>query len=121
MLSSQRLFQVKPSTFHLSPRVSNLTLLPRRQYTTETIDYGVEKKSRSLLDVFSKKVHSLDPELVKILRCPITHKPLRYDAKADELIVDEDGIVYHVVDGVPILMPSAAKSLYRYVESENPK
>jgi uncharacterized protein YbaR (Trm112 family) len=87
-----------------------------RRYASEVVDYGIVKKSRSLFDIFSKKEPNLDPELVKILRCPISKKPLRYDAQEQELIQDEEGIVYHVVDGIPILTPSAAKSLHVFVE-----
>lgn len=92
-----------------------------RKYSDETVYYGTIKKSRSLLDLFSKKSSPLDPAFVSILRCPISNKPLRYDAQEEELIQDEEGIVYHVVDGIPILTPSAAKSLHTFVEPETPQ
>lgn len=88
-----------------------------RQYSEE-VDFGIVKKPRSIFDMFSKKKDKLDPEFVALLRCPITKKELRYDEAEDELIQDEAGIVYHVVDGVPILTPSAAKSLHNFVEPE---
>jgi hypothetical protein len=81
--------------------------------------FGVSKKPRSLLDIFSKKEPDLDPKLVAMLRCPITQKPLRYDALEKELIQDESGIVYHVVQGIPILTPSAATSLHNFMESDS--
>lgn len=91
----------------------------RRQYADERIDFAIYKKSKSLFDIFSKKEPVLDPDFVKMLRCPISRNPLRYDEKENELIEDQHGIVYAVVEGVPILTPSAAKSLHRYVESES--
>lgn len=89
-----------------------------RKYS-ERIDFATYKKSKSLFDIFSKKESPLDPEFVKLLRCPITKNPLRYDEAENELIEDENGIVYAVVDGIPILTPSAAKSLHRFVESDD--
>lgn len=88
-----------------------------RFYATdgEVVYPGAVKKRKGLFDLFSKEPQ-LDPELVSLLRCPISKKPLRYDPKAQELIQDEEGIVYHVVDGVPILTPSAARSLHEYVD-----
>jgi uncharacterized protein YbaR (Trm112 family) len=76
---------------------------------------GAIKKPKSLFSIFSKQP-TLDPEFVKLLRCPITRKPLRYDIQNDELVQDEAGIVYHVVDGVPILTSSAARSLHQFDE-----
>lgn len=91
----------------------------RRQYADERVDFGIYKKSKSLFDIFSKKERPLDPDFVKMLRCPISRNPLRYDEGENELIEDEHGIVYAVVDGIPILTPSAAKSLHRYVEADS--
>jgi uncharacterized protein YbaR (Trm112 family) len=57
----------------------------------------------------------LSPELLALLRCPLTLQPLRL-ASAEELarvsleagLMREDGaIIYPIRDGIPILLPEA--------------
>jgi uncharacterized protein YbaR (Trm112 family) len=63
----------------------------------------------------------IDPQLLAILRCPLTLQPLR-PATAGELarlpeplaaaLVREDGLAaYPVRDGIPLLLPDEAISL----------
>ncbi|KXJ12794.1 Protein preY, mitochondrial [Exaiptasia diaphana] len=51
-------------------------------------------------------VSCFDEKLLEILVCPLTKRPLRFDAASNQLISDEIGVAYPVVDGVPNLIPS---------------
>jgi uncharacterized protein len=53
----------------------------------------------------------IDRELLDILVCPVTLGPLRYDAKADELISEKAGLAYPVRDGIPVMLPDEARKL----------
>lgn len=48
--------------------------------------------------------------LLSVLCCPITKKPLKYDAARNLLIVIDSApeIAYPIVNGIPSLLPSAA-------------
>lgn len=48
---------------------------------------------------------------LRFLADPLSKAPLRYDATAAELVCDEAGIAYPVIDGVPCLLPSAGRRL----------
>ncbi len=54
---------------------------------------------------------SVDPKLLEILVCPVTKKPLRYDAAAQELISEEAGLAYPIRDGIPIMLADEARRL----------
>ena len=51
----------------------------------------------------------LDPRLLEILVCPVTHGPLEYDRMAGELISRKASLAYPVRDGVPIMLPEEAR------------
>lgn len=53
----------------------------------------------------------MNPEYLKSLRCPVSNKPLRYDAEKQELISDEAQLAYPIHDGIPILLKEQARSL----------
>ena len=53
----------------------------------------------------------VDPKLLEILVCPVTHKPLEYDAAAQELISRAARLAYPIRDGVPIMLPEEARPL----------
>jgi uncharacterized protein YbaR (Trm112 family) len=53
----------------------------------------------------------LDPALLKILVCPMTRGPLRWDPQAQELISDEAGLAYPVRDGIPVMIVEEARRL----------
>ena len=53
----------------------------------------------------------VDPKLLEILVCPLTKKPLRYDAQAQELISDQGRLAYPIRDGIPIMLVDEARSL----------
>jgi uncharacterized protein YbaR (Trm112 family) len=54
---------------------------------------------------------TLDPKLLEILVCPLTKAPLRYDAKAQELISDQAKLAYPIRDGIPIMLVDEARAL----------
>jgi len=53
----------------------------------------------------------VDPKLLEILVCPLTKTPLRYDARAKELISDQAGLAFPIRNGVPIMLVDEARVL----------
>jgi len=53
----------------------------------------------------------IDPRLLEILVCPVSHGPLDYDREAGELISRNAKLAYPVRDGVPIMLPEEAREL----------
>ena len=54
---------------------------------------------------------AVDRKLLEMLQCPVTQKPLRYDAKAGELISEAAGLAYPIRDGIPIMLEDEARRL----------
>ncbi|XP_072906046.1 protein preY, mitochondrial-like isoform X1 [Hemitrygon akajei] len=50
----------------------------------------------------------IDPELLAYLVCPLSRKRLRYEETTNQLINDELGIVYPIIDGIPNMIPQEA-------------
>lgn len=53
----------------------------------------------------------IDPRLLEILVCPVTHGPLDYDRERAELISRGAKLAFPVRDGVPIMLPEEAREL----------
>ncbi len=53
----------------------------------------------------------VDPRLLEILVCPVTHGPLTYDRAAQELISKGANLAYPIRDGVPIMLPEEARAV----------
>jgi uncharacterized protein YbaR (Trm112 family) len=53
----------------------------------------------------------IDPLILKLMICPLTKGPLRYDADAQELVSTEAHIAFPIRDGVPILLLDEARAL----------
>ena len=53
----------------------------------------------------------IDPRLLEILVCPVTHGPLDYDRGRAELISRAARLAYPIRDGVPIMLPDEARAL----------
>ena len=53
----------------------------------------------------------VDPRLLEILVCPVTHGPLEYDRERAELISRSAKLAYPIRDGVPIMLPDEAREL----------
>jgi uncharacterized protein YbaR (Trm112 family) len=54
---------------------------------------------------------SVDPKLLEILVCPLTRGPLRYDREKQELVSDKAQLAYPIRDGIPIMLPSEARTV----------
>ena len=53
----------------------------------------------------------VDPRLLEILVCPVTHGTLEYDREKAELISRSARLAYPIRDGVPIMLPEEARDL----------
>ena len=51
--------------------------------------------------------NTIDPELLSILRCPLTRSPLRQEG--DFLIAEVGGLAYPVRDGIPVMLIEEAR------------
>jgi len=60
---------------------------------------------------------AVDPKLLEILVCPVSHGPLRYDRENQELVSETAGLAYPVRDGIPIMLADEARQLD---DSESP-
>lgn len=54
---------------------------------------------------------TVDPRLLELLVCPLTHVPLRYDAAKQELISDQAGLAFPIRDGIPVMLVDEARTL----------
>ena len=53
----------------------------------------------------------IDPRLLEILVCPVTHGRLDYDRERQELVSKSARLAYPIRDGVPIMLPEEARNL----------
>jgi uncharacterized protein YbaR (Trm112 family) len=53
----------------------------------------------------------LDPALLEVLVCPVTHGPLKYDRVRNELVSHQLGRAFPVRDGVPIMLVDESRAL----------
>jgi uncharacterized protein YbaR (Trm112 family) len=53
----------------------------------------------------------VDPRLLEVLVCPVTHGPLDYDRAKGELVSRSARLAYPIRDGVPIMLPEEAREL----------
>ncbi|XP_004084235.1 protein preY, mitochondrial [Oryzias latipes] len=60
-----------------------------------------------------------DSSLLDVLACPLSKKPLRYNPDTNELINEELGIAYPIIDGIPNMIPQDAR-LIRKDEPQTP-
>ena len=54
---------------------------------------------------------TVDPKLLEILVCPVTKGPLEFDAARQELISRSAKLAYPIRDGIPIMLPEAARKI----------
>ncbi|CAM4545772.1 unnamed protein product [Lepidochelys olivacea] len=64
---------------------------------------------------------AFDPAVLQFLVCPLSKQPLRYEASTNELINKELGIAYPIIDGIPNMIPQAARMIDRKAQGEEPK
>ena len=58
-----------------------------------------------------RKTGAIDPKLLELLVCPLTHGNLKYDHEMGELISERAQLAYPVRDGIPIMLVSEARAL----------
>ena len=70
-------------------------------------DDGVLKHTlpRTLMD--STTPNTIDPELVNLLRCPLTRSRLKLEG--DFLVAEVGGLKYPVRDGIPVMLAEEAQ------------
>ena len=54
---------------------------------------------------------AVDPRLLEVLVCPLTHTTLEYDRERAELVSRAANLAYPIRDGVPIMLPEEARAL----------
>lgn len=54
---------------------------------------------------------NIDVKLLELLVCPLTKGPLEYDVEHGELISRKAKLAYPVRGGIPIMLPSEARTL----------
>jgi len=55
--------------------------------------------------------HHVDPKLLEILVCPVTHETLSYDRERQELVAVKARLAYPIRDGIPIMLREEARHL----------
>jgi uncharacterized protein YbaR (Trm112 family) len=55
--------------------------------------------------------NDVDPRLLEVLVCPVSHGPLNYDRQKGELISRKAGLAYPIRDGVPVMLAEEARTL----------
>ncbi len=60
-----------------------------------------------MTDSNQQSSNTIDPELLDILRCPLTHSRLRQEG--DFLVAEVGGLAYPVRDGIPVFLVEEAK------------
>uniref|UniRef100_A0A6I8S6P6 Protein preY, mitochondrial n=1 Tax=Xenopus tropicalis TaxID=8364 RepID=A0A6I8S6P6_XENTR len=89
--------------------------LPRSTVTLPQHTAVARSPEQSLKD--SK---TFDPTLLQFLVCPLSRKSLRYEESTNELINDELGIAYPIVDGIPNMIPQDARMIHKDRKPESP-
>ena len=56
-------------------------------------------------------VSGIDPALLEVLVCPVTHGPLEYDRARNELVSHQLGRAFPVRAGVPVMLLEEAREL----------
>ncbi|MCB1468734.1 MAG: Trm112 family protein [Rhizobiaceae bacterium] len=59
----------------------------------------------------SKTAPKIDPKFLELLVCPLTKGPLQWNSQRTELVSRLARLAYPVRDGIPILLPSEARSI----------
>ena len=59
----------------------------------------------------SANAPGLDPALLEVLVCPVTHGPLEYDRAQNELVSRQLGRAFPVRAGVPVMLLDEAREL----------
>ncbi|XP_029993272.1 protein preY, mitochondrial [Sphaeramia orbicularis] len=74
---------------------------------------------RRFTDVKDGAQPPFDASLLQVLVCPLSKKPLRYEAETNELINEELGIAYPIIDGIPNMIPQEARLIQKDADASN--
>ncbi|NWS47301.1 PREY protein, partial [Probosciger aterrimus] len=69
----------------------------------------------------SGRPQPLEPSLLSFLVCPLSKRPLRYEEATNELINEALGIAYPIIDGIPSMIPEAARMIRKKPPAEDLK
>ena len=53
----------------------------------------------------------IDVSLLKIIVCPITKEPLKWESKKNELVSKKTNLAYPIIGGIPVLIKAYAKKI----------
>jgi uncharacterized protein len=53
----------------------------------------------------------VDPKLLEILVCPVSHGPLTYDREKHELVSKKAKLAFPIRNGIPIMLADEARSI----------
>jgi uncharacterized protein YbaR (Trm112 family) len=57
------------------------------------------------------KTTGVDPKMLELLVCPLTHGVLKLDREKNELVSEKARLAYPIRDGIPIMLVSEARKL----------
>jgi uncharacterized protein YbaR (Trm112 family) len=55
--------------------------------------------------------HQVDPRLLELLVCPVSHETLSYDRDRQDLVAVKARLAYPIRDGIPIMLREEARHL----------
>ncbi|XP_073688287.1 protein preY, mitochondrial [Garra rufa] len=96
-----------------------VTVLPVLRPVSAVKIGGQQQRSRSD-GVKDSESQPFDESLLEFLVCPLSKKPLRYDEKSNELINEELGIAYPIINGIPNMIPQDARMIHKSGATEKP-
>lgn len=53
----------------------------------------------------------MDKKLLAILACPLCKGELKFDAQKNELVCRADGMAFPIIDDIPVMLESQARTL----------
>ncbi len=67
------------------------------------------REGKSMSEV--QRASGIDVKMLELLACPLTKGPLIWDAERCELISKLAKLAYPVRDGIPVMLPSEARTI----------
>ncbi|MDQ2634276.1 MAG: Trm112 family protein [Pseudomonadota bacterium] len=58
-----------------------------------------------------QRMSGVDVKMLELLACPLTKGPLVWDSERGELVSKPAKLAYPVRDGIPVMLPSEARSI----------
>src|SRR4051794_23720873 len=88
-------------------RESDHEAVPKRSATPMGMRLSEFPCANTIRLMSTAPTHPIDPELLEMLRCPLTHSKLRVEG--DFLVAEVGGLAYPVRDGIPVMLLEEAK------------